>query len=361
VRKAAAILAGQHGRTQGAVTSFTLVLKLTPSQSGAVRNFGGLIMSNALTSYLTESIAKAARTRTSWNDRLAHWERPASDSEEARIERAAGMVRSTLAGSAWWKSEGITIQPQGSYHNNTNVRQEADMDLRAMHPLMKVEYDKATGIVYRGPMLNDLAQAMRVEMVKSLWSAFGKDNVGIGNKAIRIHKLPGSRADVDIVPAFTYRWILWNQPGMNYVYVDGVAILGIDGSWTYNFPEHHHVNGIAKRERTRHRFKKQVRSLKTLRDELVQLKHIQPKQVPSFLVECLTFAVEDPYFLVEGDDRYDRIKRVVGRMQELIANPLWTSTAMEISGFKALFGSSQAWNLAGAKAFVDAALTRLSA
>jgi hypothetical protein len=84
-------------------------------------------MSNALTSYLTESIAKAARTRTSWNDRLAHWERPASDSEEARIERAAGMVRSTLAGSAWWTSEGITIQPQGSYHNNTNVRQEADM------------------------------------------------------------------------------------------------------------------------------------------------------------------------------------------------------------------------------------------
>jgi hypothetical protein len=38
--------------------------------------------------YLLEALAQS-RTRPSWNDRLTHWERPASDSEEAMIERAA--------------------------------------------------------------------------------------------------------------------------------------------------------------------------------------------------------------------------------------------------------------------------------
>src|SRR6266851_4967629 len=94
---------------------------------------------------LLEALAKAARTRSSWNARLEHWERPASDSEEARIERAASMVRGALADNEWLIAQGVTIKPQGSYHNNTNVRLQADMDLRAMHPNLKVEY--APGVI----------------------------------------------------------------------------------------------------------------------------------------------------------------------------------------------------------------------
>ena len=48
------------------------------------------------TNYLLEALPQS-RTRSSWNDRLAHWEKPASDTEEAQIERAASMVRAELS------------------------------------------------------------------------------------------------------------------------------------------------------------------------------------------------------------------------------------------------------------------------
>jgi hypothetical protein len=86
----------------------------------------------ATRNYLEEELAKA-RSRSSWN-RLAHWERPANDTEEAQIQRAASMVRDALSGSTWLTSESVTVAPQGSYFNN-NVRQNAEQDLRAAHPV----------------------------------------------------------------------------------------------------------------------------------------------------------------------------------------------------------------------------------
>src|SRR3954447_7453194 len=94
--------------------------------------------------YLAEAMAEA-RSRASWNDRLAHWEKPASDSEEAIIERAANGVRTLIAKNSQLCNEGVSIEPQGSYYNNTNVRQESDIDLRAVHPMIGLVY--AEGVV----------------------------------------------------------------------------------------------------------------------------------------------------------------------------------------------------------------------
>src|SRR5215211_7203291 len=91
----------------------------------------GLMTTDFRDFYIAEALAKA-RTRQSWNDRLEHWERPATDSEEATIECAAQMVREVLAPNRWLSSQGVKIFPQGSYYNNTNVRREAAIDLRAV-------------------------------------------------------------------------------------------------------------------------------------------------------------------------------------------------------------------------------------
>lgn len=81
--------------------------------------------------------------------------------------------------------------------------------------------------------------------------------------------------------------------------------------------------------------------------------------MPSFLIECLTYVVEDAYFLVEADDRYDRANRILGRMWELLESPLWTSTATEINGIKFLFNIAQPWTVDDAKGFVALALAQL--
>jgi hypothetical protein len=325
-----------------------------------------------LNSQQLRSIAEALaeiRSRQSWNDRLAHWEKPASDSEEATIERAATMVREVMKQNPWFVAEGIQIVPQGSYHNNTNVRQEADMDLRAMHSSVYLQY--APGVIaeyahaalgYRGigRTVGQVADQMRIEIAVQLAGRFGLDHVDAsGNKAIRLKKIAGSRADVDIVPCLVLDYVVWNSTVGIYQVIKGVAILGRAGGPTLNFPDQHYANGVAKRLRTRLRFKKNVRMIKRLRDELVESGVLQKGDVPSFLVECLVYGVEDSYFLVETDDRFDRLRRVVLRMNEQLNDPVWPSTATEINEVKLLFGAHQPWTAETAKRFTMTAWNRL--
>jgi hypothetical protein len=320
--------------------------------------------------YLLEALAQG-RTAQSWNDRLEHWERPASDSEEAMIERAATMVRNVMAENAWFRTESIQISPQGSYHNNTNVRQEADMDLRAVHRGIYIEYDpivvreyaySAGGYSDTGRSFAAIAGEMRAEIVGRLSARFGATHVDAsGNKAIRLKALTGSRADVDIVPSFVLHHISWNHFASKFETASGVAILGRNGGVTLNYPEQHHANGIAKRSRTRMRFKKNVRMLKRLRDEMVELGILQKGGVPSFLVECLVYGVEDDHFLVEWDSRYERLRRVVARMDAQVNVAAWSSAAREINNVKPLFGPHQPWTLETAQRFTAAAQRRLAA
>lgn len=202
--------------------------------------------------YLIEALAKA-RSRNSWNDRLAHWERPASETEEAKIERAAGMVRDALSTSYWLGAEGVVIEPQGSYFNNTNVRQTADQDLRAVHPVLHVEYapgierqtvEQQLGLYTVSRTYGEILASMRAEIDGALAGKFGILNLDIsGNKATRVLALPGSRAPVDVVPCFRYVWVTGNcLLGLHQHH--GVTIISKTGVWTNNFPVQHHQNGM---------------------------------------------------------------------------------------------------------------------
>jgi hypothetical protein len=320
-------------------------------------------------SLITQILAEGPRARSSWNARFEHWERPASDSEETQIGRAASMVRTALVGNAWVQAENVTIAPQGSYFNNTNVRLESDMDLRATHPLIRIEYHQGVVVEYAqrvhqipqsGRYFTDVVADMRREIAVAMGAKFGAANIDAsGNKAVRIKKLPGSRADVDVVPVFKYLWMWWNQTAGQYGKSEGITILSKNGVWTNNFPDQHYANGVAKRARTAHRFKKQVRIFKRLRDELVREQKLSAGRAPSFLIECLTYVVEDAYFLVEGDDRYERTTRILFRMWELLSDPAWMSTATEINGIKFLFHATQPWTVEDAKGFVATALGQL--
>jgi hypothetical protein len=154
---------------------------------------------------------------------LATWERPASDTEEAKIERAATMVRDAVALSDWIVSQAVKVFPQGSYFNNTNVRLDADMDLRAVHPLIRMHYgpgvardlaDRALGIAYPGPTLENTVTILRDQLAEALVYTFGGNNVdATGEKAIRVKELPSSRAKVDVVPAFRLMYVDLNEAG----------------------------------------------------------------------------------------------------------------------------------------------------
>lgn len=316
---------------------------------------------------LVEAAIAQARTRSSWNDRLWHWERPASDSEEAKIQRAANAARQVVGGNSTLLAEAVQIRPQGSYFNNTNVRLEADMDLRVQLPDIITVYaqdvdpvraDRVEGYVPTGRSTQTITDTVRDALAADCRRRFGAANVTVGKKAVTVDGLSGSRADVDLVPAFHAHHI-YNDGAGGYVRHEGVTIVSADGSRTHNFPEQHHTNGKAKRISTRHRFKKVVRMLKRLNYELTEQGAI-PKRVPSFLVECLVYVVEDFHFL-QVEDRYTRLVRVLRRIRAKLSDAAWVATATEVNEIKFLFNPAQAWSLADARGFVDAALARLDA
>jgi hypothetical protein len=287
------------------------------------------------------------------------------------IERAARMVRDGLAQSAWLSKEDVTVHAQGSYHNNTNVRLDSDMDLRALHPGIKVQYDdnvhvdsanKVLGYTFNGPSLVHQNARMRTEMAAALRVAFGAGNVdATGGRAIHVKALPGSRAEVDVVPAFVLHHVAWNIAYQRYDTTHGVAIMSNVGVSTFNFPEQHHANGVAKRERTKLRFKRSVRMLKRLRNEMAGLGIRAGEPIPSYLIECLAYRVEDRHYLVEADDYFDRTRRIIYRLQELIADPAWVADATEVNDVKRLFGNWQRWTPAQVAAFLSAAGAYLGA
>ena len=82
--------------------------------------------------------------------------------------------------------------------------------------------------------------------------------------------------------------------------------------------------------------------------------------VPSFLIECLVYNVANEHFTVAGDNRYERIKRVLKEIQkQLNSGVLYSLFLMEVNGIKPLFASGQAWTLQEARTFVDLTIAHL--
>lgn len=307
------------------------------------------------------------RTRTGWNARFEHWEKPASVTEGQSIDRAETLVRLAIAKNAWHNTERVTVHGQGSYYNNTNVRTEADIDLRVVHPTLLIEYgpgvikeyaDQAAGIAWLPGTIEQTLGKLRSEVASDLMFAFGKDCVdATGDKAIRLSGMTGG-AEVDVVPVCRFQHISWLHALSRYDVLEGVAILSRSGGWTYNFPVQHTSNGVQKRARTQRRFKKVVRVFKRLGQDLINHGKLKAK-VPSFLVESLVYEVEDCHFLVEADDFYDRVRRVAHRLRQLLIDPQAEAKMHEINGIKCLFHATQPWTRADALAFVEAVIAHL--
>lgn len=336
-------------------------------RSGLAALFRPEVQGNVLGD-LAAALSARSRTRAHWNARFIHWEKPASVTEAGTIERARSLVAAAVGGNSWLGAEQVRIEGQGSYFNNTNVRTEADIDLRIVHPNLKVDFADNVEIGCARTVLGfgdaaltyeQIFTGLRTNLARELRLAFGASNIKFGKKAIRIAGITGSRAEVDVVPAVRYQWIVWLPQHSRYETLEGIAILATDGQWTVNFPDQHARNAIAKRQRTAHRFKKVVRIFKRLASEMAE-RQLLAKRVPSFLVESLVYAVEDEFFLVESDDRYDRVCRVARRMHEQVANPFAASQMVEINDLKRLFAGDQAWSYAEAKAFADAAVAHLA-
>lgn len=292
-----------------------------------------------------------------WEATFRDWSKPSSETEQQKYENAERMIRDAMSESPLFRDRDIRVFAKGSYRNNTNVRQESDVDIvvACREPFFTdfvfADYgNQAVGLIdspYLYPQFkNDVGAA--------LVAKFGNSGVERGSKAFDVHAT-SYRVDADVVACFELRRYR-KQAHLSldrFPYDLGTRFYSDTGDWIDNWPDQQYDSGVKKNNATGNRYKFIIRALKRLRNEMADNSIVAAKPIPSYLIECLVWNAPNNCF---GNPRYyDDMRAVI--------TSVWNGTRTdeachewgEVNELKYLFRLSQPWTRAGANAFLEAA------
>jgi hypothetical protein len=297
-----------------------------------------------------------------WEDTFRRWSKPPSETECEKQTNVERMIGAAIGEYAPLRSHDIRVIPQGSYRNNTNVRQESDVDICVccmdtfFYDLSLSGCQKAeAGIIdspYSYPQFkNDVQSALRAK--------FGAQGISRGDKAFDIHENT-YRVDADVVAAFAYRLYsprifnpLLNSSVSTYVTPLGTKFYADSGGELINWPEQHYSNGVAKNARTGNRFKCIVRAIKNLKYELEDHNIHEAKSAAPYFIESLIFNVPDVLF--KGDSYAKNVRDCIAICYAATAPQGDFQNWVEVNEMKKLFHLSQPWTPEQAHGFLLAA------
>ncbi len=246
---------------------------------------------------------------------------------------------------------------QGSYENDTNVKQDSDVD-------MVIRYDNAyyPDLVF----LNDYQKQIfnqnttngnypfsqfKNDVEACLIDTFTTD-VKRKNKCIFI-KGNTNRINADVVPCFKLK----RMRDAYTVDAEGIRLYTDDNKQIDSFPEQHQKNGVIKNTSTSRMYKRVVRMLKNIRNNLIDGGVIEEKFMSSFFIESLVYNVPDSNF---NQYNYTQtLKNVITTIYNDMDNSIKVNEYVEVSKLMYLFKGSdrsasdakdfmlKCWNYAG--------------
>ena len=185
----------------------------------------------------------------------------------------------------------------------------------------------------------------RADVQRALTDHFGASAMRTGSKAFDVHA-NSYRVDADVTACFDYRFF-YNDGSFR----TGTALLPQSGLYIPNYPDQHYDNGYAKHQATRERYRKMVRALKNLADDMASA-GITTASAPSFLLESLAWNV--PNNLFSGESFRADMRAILAHT----FNATLTDDCkewFEVNGHKYLLRASQPWTREQAHAFLSAA------
>lgn len=245
-------------------------------------------------------------------DKLREMAKPASDSEELRMDNATRLVKDALLNNGVVYSWQYEVFAQGSYANNTNIRNNSDIDINVCYtnafyydlPFGKTKEDYG----FSGEVKYSFQQ-FKNDIESILVSRFGRDQVIRKNKCLHIN---GNtyRTEVDVVPTWLYR----RYSGPNKTdYVVGVELFSDKGEPIINFPKQHLRNGIDHNLATRERYKKLVRIVKRIHLDMEESGYYVNNHITSFLLESMVYLLPKSVYSIPFDLYYwnDILKKAI--------------------------------------------------
>jgi len=288
-----------------------------------------------------------------WESTFTSWAQGPSPTEQAKAENAERQIREAISASPKLRARNIKVFTQGSYRNRVNVVRDSDVDIGILcYDAYFAEYpdDNVKAIVESKTMDSVYTyQTFKNEIEEALVGRFGRPAVTRGKKAFDI-KANTYRVDADVAAFFEHR----RYTSQTY-YLSGVEMIPDDHNplRIRNWPEQHYSNGVSKNEECGKRFKRVVRVLKSLSNEMKSAGVQAAKPIPSFLVECLCW--NTPNFCLTNNEYKETIKSTLAHLIVSTNEESKCSEWGEVSELKYLFRPSQPWTRHSAYNFVLAA------
>lgn len=298
-----------------------------------------------------------------WEAQFATWAQPPSKTETEKMERAEKAIRDAISADQKLQEHDILVFAQGSYANRTNVAGESDVDICVM--CRDIFFSDWEWVDERAARDTEVRAALKREAnvsdVDYSYADF-KNDVGIalvqrfgpppaverGDKAYDIHENT-YRVESDCLPALQLR--MWRRVGSRLDDgVRGTEFESDKGTRIQNFPQQQYENGVAKHARTGQHFKKMVRVLKNLRNEMDANKVAEAAPIPSFLIECLVWNVPDERF--GAPSRYAELRETLRYLYHNTKSDEPCGRWTEENGIKFLFHWTQGWNREQANDFI---------
>jgi hypothetical protein len=248
---------------------------------------------------------------------LNYWTSPLSQTEEQRVENTVRMIKDAV--NSYDKLSACTMETfaQGSYANNTNVRQNSDVDICVMltSTFFCNYVDGKTDMDYGFTTGSTSYADYKSYMIQALVAKFGNNAVTIKNKSINI-EANSYHVNADIVPAFQYRDYKIINSTDPEKYVNGIKYLATDSTEVINYPKDHINNGKQKNNDSNYQYKRLVRIMKHIRNDMVDAGKVDGDKITSFLIECLVWNV--PNNIITGNNTWE------GTVQDTIVY-LWNA------------------------------------
>ncbi len=301
-----------------------------------------------------------------WESVLTTWARPPSATETEKMARAEKAIRDAIAADERLQDHNLVVFPQGSYRNRTNVAGESDVDICVV--ARDVFFSDWDWVDVRARTDDSVRLALycKANISDSTYTyAEYKNQVGValvrkfgpppaverGDKAYDIHENT-YRVESDCLPALEARH--WSRDaGVLSDAVRGTEFESDSGKRIQNFPQQQYDNGVAKHRRTRDRFKKMVRVLKNLRNEMDANGIAEADPIPSFLSECLVYRVPDEKF--GYPTFHDELREILRYLYHETRSDETCGKWLEENDIKFLFHWTQPWTREQVNDFVLAA------
>jgi len=288
-----------------------------------------------------------------WESIFTTWSQGPSKTEQEKSENAEKQIRQAISASVKLNYRNIKVFTQGSYRNRVNVRKDSDVDIGVLcFDTYFPEYPDENIKAFLKKSTQDATytyQTFKNELEEALVDRFGKAAVSRGNKTFDI-KENTYRVEADVAAFFEHR-----RYTSETHYWSGVEMIPDNHIplRIRNWPEQHYENGVNKNNITNRRYKRVVRILKTLCNEMSANGIDAAKPIPSFLIECLVWNTLNENF---GYITYKQTVREV--LAYLFNNTLFNEKCSEwgeVSELKYLFKGSQPWTWQQAHSFISSA------